>query len=692
MNSQRLSNANEESQPAEVSSGDVVQFGVDVIENSRRVTHGCIVATLKLFMPDGSEALKEAVGEMDMAGGFPSRFDSNGDSGHNIANITTLNLLQLAQCLKEALNREEALQGKIQQLQDILIAAQESAETSWRSLVEEERLLSRIESLQYKLEAVITNSSNKPTDELVVSLRSDLLKLHDERELFETAAKESIQRANEQMMLTASKVAQLEVSLNSANDQVSRLKEEAESTSAEASNLADKLDGKVKEMEELTSTLECSEEKVRQLNDGLQKEKCEYDEKLADWSLKVEELEAVIKSLEFKNESLHIKVDDLQSELDRLIALRNESPDNVMLDGNQDIDNHHDQTNTTNLTEQLYNSQNELATTKLNNSQNNSLKKALILNIVSNVDGSVDREEASNKECCRGLRSQLDELREEVRCLRAVRDEEREDDEDEDDENDHHGLDLMQQLLSSQRQVATSGIRISELTNKISDLEARLKDQPDDGGFERSPSTPIAPQPNDSVVPDRIADDDKTIAQLKKTEENLRREMVDLNKLILSLKQVSEKQEGDFQKQSDILTQQLLKSQQELTTCKLQLGEFTQQIDRLEAQVIISRGGSENAHNGTPSSLTTTSTVSLSGQPTAAELNQLVGDSNLKNEPSRSDLAANHQRSAIQGGKSSGDLIAAATSQKLNLSTHELPSSFDSLKGTVTRWFIYASS
>lgn len=45
-----------ESEPHELSSGDIVQFGVDVMENNRKVTHGCIIATLKLYLPDGKEA------------------------------------------------------------------------------------------------------------------------------------------------------------------------------------------------------------------------------------------------------------------------------------------------------------------------------------------------------------------------------------------------------------------------------------------------------------------------------------------------------------------------------------------------------------------------------------------------------------------------------------------------------------
>lgn len=45
-----------ETEHHEVCSGDIVQFGVDVIENNRKVTHGCIIATLKLYLPDGKEA------------------------------------------------------------------------------------------------------------------------------------------------------------------------------------------------------------------------------------------------------------------------------------------------------------------------------------------------------------------------------------------------------------------------------------------------------------------------------------------------------------------------------------------------------------------------------------------------------------------------------------------------------------
>lgn len=56
VNSHRLSKGSEESLPYEIHSGDILQFGVDVMENSKRVTHSCIIASVQLFHGDGREA------------------------------------------------------------------------------------------------------------------------------------------------------------------------------------------------------------------------------------------------------------------------------------------------------------------------------------------------------------------------------------------------------------------------------------------------------------------------------------------------------------------------------------------------------------------------------------------------------------------------------------------------------------
>lgn len=262
-----------------------MQFGVDVIENSRRVTHGCIVATLKLYFADGEEAIKAACDES--ASPFAPHDLIASDSSHSFASLTTLNLCQLAQCLREALSREEALQSKIALLQQILVAAQESAQSSWRSLVEEERLLSRIESLQMKLEAIITSTSKKPEDEMIMSIRNDLLRLHDKRELFETTAKESIQRASEQTLLKAARVNELETALGSANLELNRHAEQSECLTVEISELAEKYDNKATDFDEQASRFKVSEDKVKELSDLLEQEHEEYEEKMNEWVRKV---------------------------------------------------------------------------------------------------------------------------------------------------------------------------------------------------------------------------------------------------------------------------------------------------------------------------------------------------------------------------------------------------------------------
>jgi hypothetical protein len=90
-----------ESEPYEVSSGDIVQFGVDVMENSRRETHGCIVATLKLFLPDGRET---KASQSTLVGGINTK-------------IPPVDLYRLNQYLQEANQREQILENKLVNLQ-----------------------------------------------------------------------------------------------------------------------------------------------------------------------------------------------------------------------------------------------------------------------------------------------------------------------------------------------------------------------------------------------------------------------------------------------------------------------------------------------------------------------------------------------------------------------------------------------
>lgn len=104
INNIRLSQTCSESEPYEISSGDIVQFGVDVMENTRRETHGCITATLKLFLPDGRETkASQKVG-----------------IGGQSAIIPPVDLYRLNQYIQEANQREQILETKLISLQKMV--------------------------------------------------------------------------------------------------------------------------------------------------------------------------------------------------------------------------------------------------------------------------------------------------------------------------------------------------------------------------------------------------------------------------------------------------------------------------------------------------------------------------------------------------------------------------------------------
>lgn len=101
INNNRLSPTTQNSEPFEVSSGDIVQFGVDVMENSRKETHGCIVATLKLFLPDGRET---KASHSTMVGAVST-------------NIEPSDLYRLNQYVQEIVQRDQIMETKLMSIQ-----------------------------------------------------------------------------------------------------------------------------------------------------------------------------------------------------------------------------------------------------------------------------------------------------------------------------------------------------------------------------------------------------------------------------------------------------------------------------------------------------------------------------------------------------------------------------------------------
>uniref|UniRef100_A0A8C2SJK1 Sarcolemmal membrane-associated protein n=1 Tax=Capra hircus TaxID=9925 RepID=A0A8C2SJK1_CAPHI len=273
INSQRLSRGSEESPPCEILSGDIIQFGVDVTENTRKVTHGCIVSTIKLFLPDGMEArLRSDV----IHAPLPSPVDK---VAANTPSMYSQELFQLSQYLQ--------------------------------ALIDEDRLLSRLEVMGNQLQAC---SKNQTED----SLQKELIALQEDKHNYETTAKESLRRVLQEKIDVVRKLSEVERSLSNTEDECTHLKEMNERTQEELRELANKYNGAVNEIKDLSDKLKIAEGKQEEIQQKGQAEKKELQHKIDEMEEKEQELQAKIEALQADNDFTNERLTALQVRLEHL--------------------------------------------------------------------------------------------------------------------------------------------------------------------------------------------------------------------------------------------------------------------------------------------------------------------------------------------------------------------------------------
>lgn len=151
INNQRIKSI----EPYEIASNDVVQFGVDVIENSRKETHGCIIAILKLITPEGIEQTSSQQTNTAIGGSFDS------------------DVYRLKQIVHESHLREILLEEKLVNLQKEVLATWKNSSITWRAMINEDLLLSRIDILENKLMCYQKNVTKEKLHEQVMQLQDE---------------------------------------------------------------------------------------------------------------------------------------------------------------------------------------------------------------------------------------------------------------------------------------------------------------------------------------------------------------------------------------------------------------------------------------------------------------------------------------------------------------------------------------
>lgn len=277
VNNVRLSKGSEESEPKEIKSGDIVQFGVDVVENSKKVTHGCIVATVTLFLPDGKEATK---------GGVPRSLFALNENG-----IQAQEMWQLSQYLQDALYREQMLENKLANLQRLLSDSQASVEDNTQSFAQEDKLLSRLEILENQLETLTKNLNED-------DIKKELLVLQEERHNYEMRAKESLKKVLQEKLEAIQKLTEIEKSCNNAEDECLHFKSLYERSQQELKDLAEKHKQRLQEMQSLHDQVEEAEKRHSTVEEQALQEKTEFEIRLKEAQLREAALAAKAESLQ----------------------------------------------------------------------------------------------------------------------------------------------------------------------------------------------------------------------------------------------------------------------------------------------------------------------------------------------------------------------------------------------------------
>ena len=140
------------------------------------------------------------------------------------------------------------LETKLAVLQRLVGQTGTSSEEAWKSLIDEDRLLTRVEILESQL----STYGKAMTED---KLREETQRLMEEKELYQETAKETLKKLVDEKLEAVKKQKDLEKALSNTEDEYSSLKELYEKDVDENRELALQVNSLTNELEELTKRI-----------------------------------------------------------------------------------------------------------------------------------------------------------------------------------------------------------------------------------------------------------------------------------------------------------------------------------------------------------------------------------------------------------------------------------------------------
>ncbi|XP_019624347.1 PREDICTED: sarcolemmal membrane-associated protein-like isoform X2 [Branchiostoma belcheri] len=187
------------------------------------------------------------------------------------------------------------LENKLAMLQRVMSETQEASQSSWQALIDEDRLLSRLEVLESQLQAFAKNQTEE-------SLRKELVALQEDKHIYENTAKESLRRIFQEKLDIVTKLSDTERTCSNVEDECTHLKESYEMSQEELKALAAKHSDKLKDLQELSEKMRDAERKHEEATRKTNQDKDELEKRIRDLSSKEENLLAKLEALQAEND------------------------------------------------------------------------------------------------------------------------------------------------------------------------------------------------------------------------------------------------------------------------------------------------------------------------------------------------------------------------------------------------------
>lgn len=224
INNERLSASGEESEPRELFSGDILQLGVEIVDNAKKVASGCITCIVRLLNERGEEYPGRTQTDQYT---FPICNQQQVPLNYTLVRNDKFFILD--QYIKEAKFRENLLGQKLQSLEEQLISAQEALHAKWNEHINQEVLLSRIESLESQLSAYASRKTSTSAAASGTSeeqrMKQEIQDLMEDRAKAEQMAKEMLKTKCEQMEETRMRLHDAEVGLVNVEEECAFLRQ-----------------------------------------------------------------------------------------------------------------------------------------------------------------------------------------------------------------------------------------------------------------------------------------------------------------------------------------------------------------------------------------------------------------------------------------------------------------------------------